>query len=107
MLVLLEEHIFLTTFYGLYFKHQLHITIKISSSSYMFMVTFCEQLLEGREIPPCNTLMQARLAGSYILNFKSIPECFLDHDILTKGFFFAEGVTALLGVFNFLQAKYV
>ena len=33
---------FLTTLYGLYFNHRLHITI--SSSSYMSMVTFCEQL---------------------------------------------------------------
>ena len=30
------EHI-LTTFYGLYFNHQLHIKITISSISYMFM----------------------------------------------------------------------
>ena len=30
MLVLLVENIFLTTFHGLYFNHQLHITIKIS-----------------------------------------------------------------------------
>ena len=44
MLVLLVDYIFLTTFYGLYFNHQLHITITISSSSYMFMVNFCEQL---------------------------------------------------------------
>ena len=36
MLVLLVEYIFFTTFYGLYFNHQLHITLKISSSSYMF-----------------------------------------------------------------------
>ena len=36
MLVLLVEYIFLTTFNGLYFNHQLHITITISSSSYMF-----------------------------------------------------------------------
>ena len=44
MLVLLVEYIFLTTFCGLYLNHQLHITITISSSSYMFMVTFCEKL---------------------------------------------------------------
>ena len=44
MLVLLVKCIFLTTFYCLYFTHQLHITITIFSSSYMFMVTFCEQL---------------------------------------------------------------
>ena len=44
ILVPLVDYIFLTTFYGLYFNHQLHITIAISSSSYMFMVTFCEQL---------------------------------------------------------------
>ena len=31
MLVLVVEYIFLTTFYGLYFNHQLHITITISS----------------------------------------------------------------------------
>ena len=30
------KYIFFTTFYGLYFNHQLHITLKISSSSYMF-----------------------------------------------------------------------
>ena len=42
MLVLLVEHIFLSTFYGLYFNHQLHITI--SSSSNVFMVTVSEQL---------------------------------------------------------------
>ena len=34
MLVLLVEYIFLTAFYGLYFNHQLHITITISSSSW-------------------------------------------------------------------------
>ena len=43
-MVLIVEYIFLTIFYGLYFNHQLHITISISSSSYMFMVTFCKQL---------------------------------------------------------------
>ena len=35
LLALLVEYIFLTTFYGLYFNYQLHITITISSSSYM------------------------------------------------------------------------
>ena len=44
MLVLLVEYIFLTNFYGLYFNHQLHNTITISSSSYRFMLTFLEQL---------------------------------------------------------------
>ena len=43
LLLLLVEYIFLSTFNGLYFNHQLHITITISSSSYMFMVTFFEQ----------------------------------------------------------------
>ena len=33
MLVLLVEYIFLTTFYSLYFNHQLHITTTIFSSS--------------------------------------------------------------------------
>ena len=35
MLVLLVEYIFLTTFFGLYFNHQLHTTIAISLSSYL------------------------------------------------------------------------
>ena len=38
MLVLQVEYIFLTTFYGLYFNHQLHITITLSLSSYFLFM---------------------------------------------------------------------
>ena len=48
MLAPLVEFIFLTTFYGLYFKHQFpHYIIQFSSSSYMFMVTFCGQIIRA------------------------------------------------------------
>ena len=64
MSVLLVEYIFLTTFYGLYFNHQLHYTI--SSSSYMFYgdlvwVAFHEILRCLQQVyQPC-TIMCAQL----------------------------------------------
>ena len=38
MMVLSVEYIFLTTFYASYFNRQLHITLKISSSSYIHVI---------------------------------------------------------------------
>ena len=45
MLALLVKYIFLTAFYGLYFNHQYTLHYTIFPSFYMFMVTFCWQLL--------------------------------------------------------------